>query len=108
MSQDLSALRNYTGTPKGFVEAFTPFLATYGGVKVFQSENVFGLDGYRVEVVTGGYSDHEEVASLIENSFFGFCFWESIHRGGLFVYEISADQWETNFGALGKRARETS
>jgi len=97
----LADLRHYHGTPKGFVELATSMFKYFG-----KTERV--NDYYYVSFVTGGESHIENAADVIDKSFFGFCFWEAIHRGGLYTYRVHGSQWEADYGALGKPWRDAA
>lgn len=40
----------------------------------------------RLELITGGYSTAEHLCERVRSSLLGWRYWESSHRGGLFVY----------------------
>ena len=58
---------------------------------------VWEEDG-RVKVATGGWSDNEEMITALQGNFmFWAMFWESSHRGGLFVFRpVSLRQTSLN------------
>jgi len=47
------------------------------------------LNGVTLEFVTGGWSDNEFILGAMRETFFWRNFWESSHRGGMVVFEIS-------------------
>lgn len=48
---------------------------------------------YRVEIVTGGYSDDEALVYRVERSNLGEWFWESRHRGGRLVLTVPEKEY---------------
>lgn len=82
----------FTGTLRGFLDFLTEHVSGYGGMAVGAPQpcecDPNRGDVVRIELVTGGYSDDEALMSRVRSSLFGFRFWESTHRGGLYVYEV--------------------
>lgn len=57
----------------------------------------------RVSLATGGWSGNERIIDALDGTMFHLRFWESSHRGGLYVYEVPKAEWEvvSQLGALG-------
>lgn len=53
-----------------------------------------------VSLVTGGWSGNESVIRALDGTVFGLRWWETTKRGGLYVYKVRADDWnsESNLG----------
>lgn len=91
--------------PGGFAGTLPDFLCwlkerlAYGGVSVgdpVPSELRPQRLVRRVELVTAGYSDDEALCGRVENgSLFGLMFWDSSHRGGLTVYEVPVERFDS-------------
>ncbi|MEH1587980.1 hypothetical protein [Cutibacterium avidum] len=83
----------YTGTLVGFL-AWIETRLQYGGIRISapapSAEPLRSDDErlyHRVEMVTGGYSDDEDLLWRVQASILGM-YWRSSHAGGLYVYEI--------------------
>jgi hypothetical protein len=46
------------------------------------------LDDNRLEIATGGWSGCEELIATVRNTLWHLKYWESTHRGGLWVWEV--------------------
>jgi hypothetical protein len=46
------------------------------------------LDGNKLSIVTGGWSDNEHVTYKMHDNILFMMYWESTHRGGLEVFEL--------------------
>jgi hypothetical protein len=84
----------YTGTLAGFL-AWIGTRLQYGGIRISDpapsAEPLRSDDErlyHRVEMVTGGYSDDEDLLWRVRASILGVMYWRSSHAGGLYVYEI--------------------
>ena len=49
---------------------------------------------------TGGWSGNESVISALDGTMFNLRWWETTKRGGMYVYKVRADDWnsESNLG----------
>lgn len=87
----------FTGTIPALIDWLSEFIH-YGGVKISEprpSELFPRHQAIEVETVTGGYSDDEDLLGRLKKSLFGGRFWKSSHRGGLTVYEVPLQAWES-------------
>ena len=87
-----------TTTPQQLVEeiAATDGIIAYGGVRTYDSADGSPRQPVKVvELITGGWSDNEQLIDELKRTSFHFLWWSSIHRGGLHVYEIPDEQWES-------------
>lgn len=85
-----------TTTPQQLVEeiAETEGMSSFGTVRVLEStDELHGYPVKRVELVTGGWSDNEQLIDELRSTSFRLLWWHSDHRGGLHVYEIPLEQW---------------
>lgn len=94
---DLEKLATFYGTPEGLTDEISYLVEGYGGVK---SENS-GTD-VEVRIVTGGWSGNEDVIGVLERglegnstTMFSMAYWDSSHRGGLHVYRIPQEHWDS-------------
>lgn len=92
---ELEQVEQFNGTPRALVELATSLWNYHHAVKVSELVDTFGRTVKRVEMVTLGWSGNESVASALSRSLFHYLWWESTHKGGLTVYQVPADQWET-------------
>jgi hypothetical protein len=83
-----------TTTPQQLVEeiAATDGMTAYGRVIVTDAE-YDGAPVKRVELITGGWSDNEQLIEELKHTSFRFLWWSSSHRGGLHIYEVPSEQW---------------
>lgn len=96
MSTDVRA--GYTGTLQGFLEWLGQHL-TYGRLRLGDPQpDEFDRPVRRLELVTGGYSDDEELLERVRSGLLGTAYWQSSHRGGLDVYLIPAHHLESGPG----------
>lgn len=93
----------FTGTIPDFLDWVADRLV-YGHVHVsesFDNDRPWPKTVRRVEMVTGGYSEDEGLLHRVHAgkgdalSFFGLSFWESTHRGGLYVYEVPVAKYDS-------------
>ena len=93
----------FTGTIPDFLDWVEGRLV-YGSVRIsepFVSDRPWPKTVRRVEMVTAGYSDDEDLLGRIHLgkgdalSFFGLMFWESTHKGGLYVYEVPVAKYDS-------------
>lgn len=82
----------FTGTVAGFLEWLKCHLA-YSRIRFSETEpGRFGSGMIRrVELVTAGYSDDENLLGRVSKSLFATCYWESTHHGGLTVYGVPVE-----------------
>lgn len=82
----------FTGTVAGFLEWLKCHLA-YSRIRIGEAEpGRFGSGMIRrVELVTAGYSDDENLLGRVSKSLFATCYWESTHHGGLTVYGVPVE-----------------
>ena len=92
---DLEQVRAFAGTPRELVELLTSLWNYPAAVKVTDVTDPWGKPRKRVEMVTMGWSGNEDVATALERTMFHVMWWNSSHRGGLTVYEVHSDQWDT-------------
>lgn len=96
MSTDVRA--GYTGTLQGFLEWLGQHL-TYGRLRLGDPQpDEFDRPVRRLELVTGGYSDDEELLERVRSGLLGIAYWQSSHRGGLDVYLIPVHHLESGPG----------
>lgn len=92
---ELEALENFEGTPQELVEAIQGmWWGPVPGADYYVGD--FEREYYEVRLVTHGWSGNELIMSVLSDSLFHLAFWESIHRGGLWVYRIPKSQWTTH------------
>lgn len=88
----------FTGTVPAFLDWLEERFA-YGGVSIGDPEPAELNEKRlvrRVGLVTAGYSDDEALCGRVERgSLFGFMFWASSHRGGLTVYEVPVERFDS-------------
>ncbi len=88
----------FTGTIPVFLEWLEEQLA-YGAVSIGDPEPAELFPERlvrRVSLVTGGYSDDEALLGRVEHgSLFSLSYWESSHRGGLTVYEVPVERFDS-------------
>lgn len=88
----------FTGTIPAFLDWLTEHLS-YGGVTVSEPEPDEFRAGRmirKISLVTAGYSDDEALLGRVgRGSLFSLRFWESDHRGGLSVYHVPVDDFES-------------
>jgi hypothetical protein len=46
------------------------------------------LESKRLEIATGGWSGCEELISTVRHTLWYVKYWESTHRGGLWIWEV--------------------
>lgn len=74
--------------------ARVPSIRSYGSVThEIVHDEFLGRDMHEVRIVTGGWSENETLISQLRRTLFHFAWWDSIHKGGLFVYKIPTDSW---------------
>lgn len=98
ITTDEPARDGFTGTIPAFLEWLEDRLA-YGGVLI--SEPVPAELGRkqvrRVELITAGYSGDERLLGRVEHgSIFALMFWSSTHRGGLAVFEVPVERYDSS------------
>lgn len=88
----------FTGTVGAFIEWLGDHLA-YGGISV-GSPIADPLRPHRkvrqIRMVTGGYSDDEALLGRVRRSVFALAFWESDHRGGLSMYLVPVEKFDSD------------
>lgn len=88
----------FSGTIPAFLDWLDEHLA-YGGVSIGDPEPHEFIPGRKVRkirLVTGGYSDDEALLGRVASgSMFWLSYWESTHRGGLYVYEIPVERFDS-------------
>lgn len=67
-------------------------MATYGTVRVIDTTDN-EVAGKQVELVTGGWSENEQLIAELRMTTFHVMWWQSSHRGGLHVYFIPDRMW---------------
>lgn len=92
--EELARLEALEGSPRELVEYVHELWNYPDFVKVTEVIDTFGRTRKRVEMVTGGWSGNEDIASTLARTLFHLMWWESTHRGGLTVYDVPADQWD--------------
>jgi hypothetical protein len=45
--------------------------------------------GRKLTLITGGWSGHEELISVLKNSIFGLMYWDSSYRGGKHIFKFN-------------------
>lgn len=89
----------FTGTVPGFVDWLNEHLV-YGAAVVGEPkpDSLLRTKQVReVRLVTGGYSSDEALLGRVfQGSVFMLRFWQSLHRGGLYVYEVPVDVVESD------------
>jgi hypothetical protein len=85
---DLQAVRDFTGSPHGFVDLLTTLW--WGG------EPAMGVGDAVVTValVTHGWSGNEELVSVAQDTSFWSQFWARSVRGGRFEFTVPVDRWD--------------
>lgn len=91
---DLEQVRAFTGSPHELIDLVTSMWNFPPFVKVTDFVDRYGVARKRVEMVTGGWSGNEDLASALAGTVFHLTSWESTHRGGLTVYEVRTDTWD--------------
>lgn len=95
--EELDQLEAFEGTPAGFVEAVRQLWDYPDAVRVEDATDRLGRPVKRVSMVTLGWSGNESVVSVVGRTMFHALWWESSHRGGLTVYQVPAEQWDTHW-----------
>lgn len=93
--EELAHLAAFEGSPHQLVEYVHELWSYPDFVKVTDVVDTWGRARKRVEMVTGGWSGNEDIGSTLAGTLFHLAWWESTHRGGLTVYDVPADQWDT-------------
>lgn len=98
---DTPVTEGFTGTLEGFLAWLNLNLA-YGGALISDPEPHPHIPGKKIliiKLITAGYSRDEaligRVARFGGDSLFALAFWESTHRGGLEVFHISEDDFNS-------------
>ena len=90
----------FGGTIPNFMDWLTENLS-YGGVIISDpqpSTHGFPSDRlvHRVELITAGYSDDEDLLGRVyQGSLFALMFWRELHAGGLYVYEVPVERFDS-------------
>ncbi|BDZ52722.1 hypothetical protein GCM10025867_49630 (plasmid) [Frondihabitans sucicola] len=100
----LDAILTFEGTAAEFV-FFTQRLYRNGAVEIEAVTDDLGRDAFRIRYVTLGWSGCESVMSAIKYTLF-MHFWRKSEAGGLDVFEVHRDQWNTNPGFWGDFRRK--
>lgn len=72
--------------PMKLSQAISTLVENYRYLRLLEQED----GGLLIEFVSMGESRHDRFLGLLRDSLFGYRFWESTHRGGMFVYSLSA------------------
>lgn len=98
---DAPVTEGFTGTVQGFL-AWLNLTLAYGGALISDPEPHPHIPGKKmliIKLITGGYSRDEALIGRIARfgggSLFALAFWESTHRGGLEVFHISEDDFNS-------------
>lgn len=87
-------LTNFAGTPEAYVDLISErWNWSYGTMFVTEMTDSWMKLYWEVKLVTGGWSENEEVVEQIRESMFHLLFWESIHRGGMHVFHVPSARW---------------
>ncbi|BAS11809.1 hypothetical protein AHiyo8_01120 [Arthrobacter sp. Hiyo8] len=91
--REKEAQPGFTGTLQGYLDWLDEMLM-YGGLTLSEPR----LHPWRknqlvheLKLVTGGFSTDEKLIGRVERDLLGLMYWESSHRGGLFVFQIPQD-----------------
>ncbi|MDP9904595.1 hypothetical protein [Arthrobacter bambusae] len=89
---ELEAKPGFTGTLQGYLEWLDGMLM-YGGLTLSEPQPHEWRKGLfrELRLVTGGFSTDEKLIGRAERGLLGLMYWESSHRGGLFVFLIPQD-----------------
>lgn len=97
---DTTATEDFTGTVPAFLEWLQETLQ-YGGITISEPRpDEYSAQADRLVrdicLITAGFSDDEHLLGRVANkSMFSFRFWESTHRGGLTVYRVPVEVYES-------------
>lgn len=82
-------------TPRDLVAQLIdlPGIVSYGSVYFEQKSDSHGAPIAYVDIVTGGWSDNEQLVSELSETSFHSLWWQSSHRGGLHTYEVPIHLW---------------
>lgn len=92
----------FTGTVPAFLDWLNSQLS-YGGIVIGEPRPAELNEKKlvrQVQLITGGWSDDEHLLGRVAPtstppSLFGLSFWASTHRGGLYVYEVPVDRFDS-------------
>lgn len=90
----------FAGTVRAFL-AWLQHRLVYGGVIIGDPAPAEPPAGKllvrRVEMITGGYCDDEALLDRVQaGSMFSHMYWRSTHRGGLYIYEVPVEGFESD------------
>lgn len=89
----------FTGTVPAFLDWLEARLA-YGGISIGEPEPDElhpGRSVREVRLVTAGYSDDEDLLCRVgRGTMFSLRFWESDHRGGLSIYRVPIEDFDSD------------
>lgn len=92
--EELDKLRTFHGTTREYFEFVFSIWRNGAGYSVTETER-WGRPKVRIELVTGGWSGCESVISTVNQSILGIMSATEWGRGGLWVFEVSPDAWES-------------
>jgi hypothetical protein len=95
----LEVIRSFYGTPRQLV-AYIKRLWRYAealSVEKCTDDDRFPRDHPEVEIsfATVGWSGNENIISSLDDTMFSFMHWYLSKRGGLYVYRVSEERWDT-------------
>lgn len=102
---DLEALAGEVTSPRMLVGVLgrVPSMAAYGSVTSQVVPDEFtGRDVREVRLTTGGFSDNEDLVARLRRTIFWWTYWESTHRGGMFVFRVPISHWDAEHAGLAK------
>lgn len=100
----LTRLREFHGSPRQLVDLLEAMWWQPSLISVDEILDEELRAWCRVSLATGGWSGNETIiATLVESTVFHLRFWESVHRGGLHIYEVPQTEWDA-VGKFGKAA----
>lgn len=85
---DLTALEQFEGTPRHFVDEVIRLWAYPSYTTVTTITDDFGKEVLQLRLATGGWSGNEDVIQAIDAGMFRILYWHLSQRGGLHLYRI--------------------
>ena len=82
-------LTTFTGTPEDFFAQIAQSPFTEYGIVTVEARN----PGIEIALTTGGWSENEQVIAALRTTVANLLWWQTIQRGGRYVYRVPAGQW---------------
>lgn len=93
--EEFENFKKFTGSPREYVEEWSRLGWANPVIVEDATDEIFNRPVKKIRFVSHGWSGNEHLQGIVSRTMFRMMFWHSSFRGGLDVYYVPVDRWDS-------------